>query len=428
VLRDRVLHRRDLVSVGIAADEEELLRATVAQVVEQDASRGLAVASGAARLLVIRLQVAGHLCVNHEADVRLVHAEAERVRRDHHARVAAHERVLAFVTLARAELAVIAQDRYVRSRERVVQRLEAAQRGDVHDAGTGQRSHEIEDLRHALVFAADVIDAVMKVGPVHRGLDQFHRRPRQRSADVVGHGVGGGRREREHGRIAQRRERVRDVEERRAEIVAPLADAVRLVDDHPRNRRSLERAQRIGIGETLGCYERDLHLAGDHIAERFPARGVAERAVDLRDRYPRLGQRIRLVLHQRDQRRDDERHAGQVQRRQLVAQRLACAGRHDRERIAPRDHGANHVLLAGTQAPDAEHVAQRAPQRRVVDSLAGVLPSCRSPGRARHPRPPTLSSRPPRSNTGTSAVRGGRSSSASVASSRCPSWPACAGR
>ena len=61
--------------------------------------------------------------------------------------------------------------------------------------------------------------------------------------------------------------------------------------------------------------------------------GVEERGPD-----PERGERVDLVLHQRDQRRDDDAGAGADQCRDLVAQRLAAAGRHQHERVAAGDH------------------------------------------------------------------------------------------
>ena len=61
-----------------------------------------------------------------------------------------------------------------------------------------------------------------------------------------------------------------------------------------------------------------------------------------------------LVAHQRDQRRDDEGHAAAQQRRELVAERLAAAGRHDREDVLPRHHGPHDLLLAGAEVGEAE--------------------------------------------------------------------------
>ena len=66
---------------------------------------------------------------------------------------------------------------------------------------------------------------------------------------------------------------------------------------------------------------------------------------------------VGLVLHQRDQWRHDDRRAGEMQRRQLVAQRLAGAGGHDRERVRAPQHVGDHFLLARPQLADAEGVA-----------------------------------------------------------------------
>ena len=53
-----------------------------------------------------------------------------------------------------------------------------------------------------------------------------------------------------------------------------------------------------------------------------------------------------LILHECDERRNDQGQPGQESRRQLIAERLALPGRHDRHRIAPSQYGANDLLLA----------------------------------------------------------------------------------
>ncbi len=70
---------------GIAAAGKEALDALVFRAVEKDGAGGLAVAAGAAGLLVVRLERIGELVVVDEADVGLVDAEAERLGGDHDA-------------------------------------------------------------------------------------------------------------------------------------------------------------------------------------------------------------------------------------------------------------------------------------------------------------------------------------------------------
>ena len=45
-------------------------------------------------------------------------------------------------------------------------------------------------------------------------------------------------------------------------------------------------------------------------------------------------ERHHLVFHERDERRDDDGEAFEVERRKLVAERLALAGGHDHELVA----------------------------------------------------------------------------------------------
>ena len=58
-----------------------------------------------------------------------------------------------------------------------------------------------------------------------------------------------------------------------------------------------------------------------------------------------------LVVHERDQRGDNQRRSGltttQDERRDLVANRLSGAGREHHDRIASRKDGGNRVRLPG---------------------------------------------------------------------------------
>jgi hypothetical protein len=78
-------------------------------------------------------------------------------------------------------------------------------------------------------------------------------------------------------------------------------------------------------------------------------RGVEECGADA-DR----GQRVHLVLHERDEWRNDDSGAGPYQRRDLVAEGLASAGRHENERVAATDDLLDDVglLLAERVVPE----------------------------------------------------------------------------
>ena len=70
-------------------------------------------------------------------------------------------------------------------------------------------------------------------------------------------------------------------------------------------------------------------------------------------------QLVHLVLHERDQRRQDERRLGTEHRGELIRERLSRAGRHERERVAAGDRRAHDVLLPGPEGVEAEELAQR---------------------------------------------------------------------
>jgi hypothetical protein len=56
-------------------------------------------------------------------------------------------------------------------------------------------------------------------------------------------------------------------------------------------------------------------------------------------------ERVDLVLHECDQRGDDDTGAGSDQSRDLVAERLAATGRHEHERVAALDHALDDRRL-----------------------------------------------------------------------------------
>ncbi len=68
-----------------------------------------------------------------------------------------------------------------------------------------------------------------------------------------------------------------------------------------------------------------------------------------------------LILHQGDQRRDDERRAVEQERGELIPDRLPGAGRHHGEHVTARERGAHDVLLARAEGRVAEVAAKGVP-------------------------------------------------------------------
>jgi hypothetical protein len=67
-----------------------------------------------------------------------------------------------------------------------------------------------------------------------------------------------------------------------------------------------------------------------------------------------LGQGIHLILHQGNQRRDDDADTLAHQSRNLITQRLAPTRRHQRQDIAPLQQGPDDVRLMVAERTEAE--------------------------------------------------------------------------
>lgn len=70
-------------------------------------------------------------------------------------------------------------------------------------------------------------------------------------------------------------------------------------------------------------------------------------------------ERDHLIIHQGGQRRDDDAWFVRDQCRQLIAQRLAGAGRHHRQHRTPGKDMFDHLVLAGAEPVKAEHLAEQ---------------------------------------------------------------------
>ena len=70
-----------------------------------------------------------------------------------------------------------------------------------------------------------------------------------------------------------------------------------------------------------------------------------------------LSEPVDLILHQGDERRDDDREVVAQQGRKLIAERLAGARRHDHQHVAPGERRIASRMLAAAELPEAEVLA-----------------------------------------------------------------------
>ena len=210
-------------------------------------------------------------------------------------------------------------------------------------------------------------DAVDQVRPIEVA-DQRHRLPQPETLDdVAAHLLGGGGGEGVDRRLGKRRAQPAELAVLRPEVVAPVADAVRFVDGDEAHAPARELPLKAGAAIAHQPLGRDVEQPQPPVAERRQRRRAlvgGRGAVETRRRHAALDQAVDLVLHQRDERRDDERDAGRVadQRRRLKADRFAAAGRHDDEAVAAIEDGVDRLPLQRTKALEPPVVREDAPR------------------------------------------------------------------
>ena len=149
------------------------------------------------------------------------------------------------------------------------------------------------------------------------------------------------------------------------EVVSPLRHAVRLVDGEQRDRAAVEQPQRRFGAQPLRRQVEQVQLAvHERVLDAPPRIGILGRVEEARFHAEHV-QRVDLILHEGDQRRDD--HAGALAhlRGDLIAQRLAAAGRHERDRVAAGADVLDDLLLLAAERVEAVYAAQHF-GRRVI--------------------------------------------------------------
>ena len=278
---------------------------------------GLAVAARAAGLLIVRLDRARKVVVHDEAQVVLVDAEPERVGRDHRDDLVRHERVLHCLAIGRRHLAVIEPDR-IAVLELLVQPLRFLDRRDVDDAAPRRVVEDALELHvlHLLVHRAANLEAQIRTREAgDRDVRIAHA---ELARDVLANDVRGRGGERENRRPAEPLGDRAEHEIVGTEVVSPLAHAVRLVDDEEADLAREQPLEEVAILEALRREIEDLALAIFHALLRVARLGGGEMRVH-RERIDAVrGELVLLVLHERDERADDDRQPGKHQRGKLI--------------------------------------------------------------------------------------------------------------
>ena len=192
-------------------------------------------------------------------------------------------------------------------------------------------------------------NAIDQVGPVESADQQFGIMQLQLLGDVVAHSLrcgGGVGVKTGFGKMLFE---FRQTAILRAKIMAPMADAMGLVDGESMNLDLLGQLQEMRHEQAFRRDEEQLIAAGEELRFGVMHRVGGHAAVKRACRIAALAQAVDLIFHQRDQRRNHNVGTLGHGRGNLVAQRLAAAGGHNDQRVAVIQFSADRLLLQRPQ-------------------------------------------------------------------------------
>src|ERR1700756_5530363 len=124
----------------------------------------------------------------------------------------------------------------------------------------------------------------------------------------------------------------------------------------------LQPIQRVGALQSLGRKIEKAERAASCLTHDAGLFFAAESAVENRRRNPHLSELCRLILHERDQRRNDDSRLLRHNCRKLVAEGLPSSSRHNNTSVSTGEKAADDSLLERSEGVVTPIAAQRSEQ------------------------------------------------------------------
>ena len=383
----------------IATVDQKAAHAKIVAVPQQVTAGRIAIAASAARLLVVCLDALGHVVVDDVAHVGLIDAHSKGVGGNHHLNVVVDKGTLALAAGVVAHAGMVAANANAAGAQRLgklaCQRIDRLAGRAIHDAALARmRDHVVAHPRglgliaHLLATKVEVL--AIEARHYRRGILQAEHLLNVR-AHTLGRRSGKGRHD---GALRQGINELANLQVSGTEILAPLAHAVGLVNGHERNadaafdRSFLRKGQKARLEQALGCHVHKLIAALARPLEHGILLSRRKAGVEITGARTRREQRAGLVLHKRQQRAHHKGDAGQHERGDLVADRLAGACGHNAERIAAGKNRIHHAVLPRAKRGVAKIGAERV-ERHLLHAIGhGFLTSESSAADYTPPRGP----------------------------------------
>ena len=250
---------------SIAAIDQKAAHAKIVAVPQQMAAGRVAIAAGAARLLVVGLNALGHVVVDHVAHVGLVDAHAKGVGGNHHLDIVVDKGALALATGVVAHACMVAANANAAGAQSLGklrgQRVDRLAGRAIHDAALARMRNHVVAHPRGLGLVAHLLATKVEVLAIKT---RHHRRgvlQAEHLLNVRTHALGrrGGKR-RHDGALRQRIDELANLQVGGAEILPPLAHAVGLVNSYEWHanaafgRSFLRKGQKAWLEQALGCH------------------------------------------------------------------------------------------------------------------------------------------------------------------------------
>ena len=371
---------------SIAAVDQKAAHAKIVAVPQQVAAGRVAIAAGAARLLVVGFDALGHVVVDHVAHVGLVDAHAKGVGGNHHLDIVVDKGALALATGIVAHAGMVAANANAAGAQCLGklrgQRINCLAGRTIHDAALARMRDHVVAHPGSLGLVAHLLATKVEVLAIEarhhgRGVLQAKHLLNVR-AHTLGRRSGKGRHD---GALRQGIDKLANLQVSGTEILAPLAHAVGLVNGHERHanaggtRSLLRKGQKTRLEQALGRHIHKLVAALARPLEHGVLLGRSKAGVEIAGSRTRREQRTGLVLHKRQQRTHHKGDAGQHERGHLVANGLAGARGHNTQRIATGKNRIDHAVLPRAKRGVAKIGAERV-ERHLLHAIGhGFLTS-----------------------------------------------------
>ena len=262
--------------------------------------------------------------MDHAAHIRTVDSHAERIGGNQNRAGFVHETVLRIRSFRVGHSRVIGD-----AFEFILKLFDGFSRRRVDDGRHPFLRQQLANESVLLFRTPGMHNGKSKVRTLEAGDMQSHLRAPELFDDILPHMLSRSRRESADLRDVECLDHFPQAQIRRAEVMPPLADAVRFIHD---KRTGRIRPQKIPEGIRLKTLRSDIqkfHLSIRGIPQSRKLFRRRNTRIDKRRRNPPFTQGIHLILHQGNQRRNHDAVSGPHQERQLVTERFSRAGRHD---------------------------------------------------------------------------------------------------